>query len=45
MEPVGADMGDVADEAQSGIARRGDEQAAILARHADRDRIVERLRG
>ena len=43
MQPIGADIGDVADEAERGIARRRDQQAAILARHADRDRIVARL--
>ena len=43
MQPLGADLGDVADEAERGIARRRDQQAAILARDADRDRIVARL--
>ena len=43
VQPLGADMGDVADEAQRRIARRGGQQAAILAGDADRDRIVERL--
>ncbi len=43
MQPPGADMGDVADEAERRVARRRGQQAAILARDADRDRIVERL--
>ena len=30
-QPVGADMGHVADEAEAGLARRRDEQPAILA--------------
>ena len=45
MQPLGADLGDVADEAERGIARGGDQQAAILAGDADRDRIVAASRG
>ncbi len=36
-------MGDVADKAERGFARGRGEQAAVLAGHADRDRLVERL--
>ena len=43
VQPLGADLGDVADEAQGRIARLGDQQAAILAGDRDGDRIVGRF--
>ena len=43
MDKLGADAGDVADEAERGIRRGDRQQPRILARHADRDRLVAGL--
>ena len=43
VDELGADRGDVADEAERRIGRRHRQQPRILARHADRDRLVAGL--
>ena len=43
MDELGAHIRDVADEAERGIRRRDRQQPRVLARNADRDRLVARL--
>ena len=43
MDQLGADAGDIADEAERRIGRRHRQQPRVLARNADRDRLVAGL--